>query len=277
VNDRAALKSHDGSYSKLCYYLINNFMAYVYTLKNLITNQFYIGSRNKNPINDFWVKYFTSSKEVKKLIDLHGISSFSYQIIFENEDYTTCYWHEQTLIKECIKNSLCLNKRYQDPISNKPCWSNVGRTASEETRNKISLAGKNRIVKEETRKKISLALKGVSRKSILHTEETRKKISKGKIGNKSLTGRCWFNDGIKNYSLFPNDSKIGKLHLGRLKFKRKTGYKLTTNAVENIKASLSNRHWYNNGKETFYINDNDPKIKSLELRRGRSIRDGLSK
>lgn len=98
-------------------------VSYVYKITNKITNQFYIGSRYKNinenrsPVTDLWVYYFTSSKDVADLINLHGKESFNLEFIFYgnndiNDDIT--YWVEQELIKENINDALCMNKQYQD-------------------------------------------------------------------------------------------------------------------------------------------------------------------
>lgn len=117
-------------------------MAYVYFIKNKITNQFYYGSRSVSgsPTKDLWIHYFTSSKYVKQLIDEHGQDSFECNVIFEYDDYDICYWYEQLLIKETVKNLLSLNKFYIDPDSSMKCFHSVGisRPCSEETKQKLS-------------------------------------------------------------------------------------------------------------------------------------------
>jgi hypothetical protein len=90
-------------------------MAYIYRIENTITNEFYIGSRIKDaiPHEDLWIKYFTSSKLVAKLIEQHGKDSFTTEIVEIYDDKNQCYIAEQHLIKANIKNPLCLNKQYR--------------------------------------------------------------------------------------------------------------------------------------------------------------------
>lgn len=57
-------------------------MQYTYLLKHIPTNTFYYGvqyGKKSNPIN-FWIRYFTSSKYVHKLIEEYGKESFTYEI-----------------------------------------------------------------------------------------------------------------------------------------------------------------------------------------------------
>ena len=188
-------------------------LAYTYYIKNKITNQFYYGSRckniklNKSAKEDFWVIYFTSSKEIKSLRNIYGNDSFEYTILCESEDYDSCFWYEQNLIKENIDNSLCINIQYQDKDSGHrifsgqgPCTNErrlaiskskkgeknpfFGRSHSAESKKKISVASKGKPKSEETRQKMSAAAHGhtnqVGAKNSMfgrkHTEESREKI-----------------------------------------------------------------------------------------------------
>jgi hypothetical protein len=112
--------------------------SYVYFIKNVITNEFYYGSRYRNttysrtPEEDLWKYYFTSSKYVKKLIKTYGKESFQSSIIFISENFDECYWKEQNLIKENIGDILCLNKFYIDPVTELRKFSVAGCKLSEE-------------------------------------------------------------------------------------------------------------------------------------------------
>lgn len=55
---------------------------YTYLIKFVPTSTFYYGKRTSRlkPADDLWVKYFTSSAIVKKLIQLYGVNSFEYEI-----------------------------------------------------------------------------------------------------------------------------------------------------------------------------------------------------
>ena len=105
------------------------YLAYTYYICNKITNQFYYGSRYKNinlnrtPEEDFWVYYFTSSKKVKKLIEMYGKESFEIEIINRDPDYVNIYWFEQDKIKENISDTLCLNSIFIDKDSNERMFS----------------------------------------------------------------------------------------------------------------------------------------------------------
>ena len=89
-------------------------LPYVYKLTNKETSEFYIGYRYKNvklglrSIDDIGKVYFTSSKYIKPFF-----SKFSISILAEFFHPGDAYDFEQELIKENIKNPLCLNKHYQ--------------------------------------------------------------------------------------------------------------------------------------------------------------------
>ena len=122
------------------------YLAYTYFIKNKITEEFYFGSRyrniilNRTPEEDFWVYYFTSSKCIKADINLFGVDSFEFEIIFKDSDYNKCYWYEQYLIKEHIKNPLCVNKNYVDKELGHCKFSAVGLVHSDDSKRKMSTA-----------------------------------------------------------------------------------------------------------------------------------------
>ena len=94
-------------------------LPYVYTLIDRCTGRFYIGYRSKNVMlqlrssDDLGRVYFTSCKHNSK----HNFSRFDVLILAEFFDKKDAYWFEQQLIKDNIKNSLMINKHYQDPNS----------------------------------------------------------------------------------------------------------------------------------------------------------------
>ena len=57
-------------------------IPFTYLLKHIPTNKYYYGVRFKKGChpNDFWTKYFTSSKKVKRLIKRNGNKSFIFEI-----------------------------------------------------------------------------------------------------------------------------------------------------------------------------------------------------
>lgn len=135
------------------------YLAYTYLITNKITNQYYYGFRCKNvklkrhPEEDLWIKYFTSSKRVKKLIEEYGKESFDIQILLKDADHDKCYSYEQDLIAEHLSEGLCLNgycrrtgkfscaglKKSAETIA-KIREANTGQTRSAEARERISLA-----------------------------------------------------------------------------------------------------------------------------------------
>lgn len=162
--------------------------AYVYKIVNKLTNQFYIGYRSRNqvlninPIDDLWIKYFTSSNRVKKDIEQYGTDSFTAEILFQNIDPIVCWRYEQCLIKESWNNDLLLNGKYHDPESDIEIYRRVN-SLSEESRLKMSLAGKGRHKSEEHKQKIA-----VSNTGKFQSAEKRKKISEARKGKSTNRG-----------------------------------------------------------------------------------------
>ena len=177
-------------------------LPYCYKITHKTTGQFYIGSRcnksAKHYSEDFGIKYFTSSKEVKEL----GFENFKIDWIEEFPTKELAYDWEQMMIHVNLKDPLCLNKF--STFKNKK-FSYSGKTHSEESRLKISNKAKNRIVSKETRNKMSNTRKGkkpseeaklkmsLSKQNI--SKETRNKISE------SLTGRIFTDEHKLNIKI----------------------------------------------------------------------------
>lgn len=150
----------------------NKFQAYVYLLKNNITDQFYIGSRasnirlNRTPEEDLWIYYFSSSKKVKELITMYGVNSFNAQIVFRHNSYKTCFWEEQRLIKESKLDQLRINKAYVDRDTNNRILTSYGESAE---------------TKEARIKKMQATKKGKFNSNghlgLTHSDETKQKMS----------------------------------------------------------------------------------------------------
>ena len=184
--------------------------AYVYSIKVLATGQFYLGSRGRNvtlerkPEDDLWVKYETSSKKIKAMIETLGKNAFAAEVLAKFDRHEDAYWFEQSLIKEKHKDPLCLNNHYVERDTNKRVFVGLaGIPKSEEHRRKISESNKGKhndpdrhrrigeaqrgkILSKEHRQKLSLA--NVGRK---HTEETLAKMRgrKDPVGAAKRVGR----------------------------------------------------------------------------------------
>jgi hypothetical protein len=122
--------------------LVNTIPAYVYYIKHIPSGKFYYGSRYKHieknvqPAKDLWNTYFSSSKEIARLRESTGDNSFEYTIIFTDTDTDKCFDYEQTLIKENIKDPLCINKRYFDSDKGTGVFSIFGKTLSSKGKSK---------------------------------------------------------------------------------------------------------------------------------------------
>jgi hypothetical protein len=75
--------------------------AYVYTITNKLTGEFYHGYRYRNqtlgivPKDDLWISYFTSSNRIKNDIKKYGKTAFTATIIYKNSDSVKCWQQEQ--------------------------------------------------------------------------------------------------------------------------------------------------------------------------------------
>lgn len=193
------------------------YLAYTYFIKNKITNQFYYGSRYKNVSlkrssrDDLWIHYFTSSKEVKRLIDQYGKDSFETIIIFESDISEKCYWKEQNLIEENIKDPLCLNEHYTR--HGKIMWLRANTVLSDETKDKMSVAKKNIPHSENHNRNVSIALlrkyntpvllNQSKRKRKSATDETKTKMSISNINRtKQICPHCSKSADPGNYARY---------------------------------------------------------------------------
>jgi hypothetical protein len=160
------------------------YLAYTYFVCNKNTNQFYYGSRyhniklNRHPTEDLWIHYFTSSKNIKKLIEEYGKDSFEFKILLQDSNYMNCYWYEQNLIKNNINNSLCINRHYIDSTTSSKVFSTAGVPCSDETKSKISAANTGKKQSLESNNKRSLKTKGVSRGPQSDTHKKNNSLSK---------------------------------------------------------------------------------------------------
>jgi hypothetical protein len=91
------------------------FLPYVYIVRNRNTGEFYIGMRSANKVvaeQDLGIKYFTSSKRVKK-----NFTEFDIEIIAYFIDQLAAFEFENELIKEHWGDRLLLNRHYQKSMT----------------------------------------------------------------------------------------------------------------------------------------------------------------
>lgn len=107
--------------------------GYVYKITNIKTEKYYFGSRTATiskriePEKDLWIKYFTSSVEIKNQIEQYGKDAFIFEILFRDNDGDTVFWEEQKFIKDHIDFEKCLNKHYFDKASGHEIFSTFGK------------------------------------------------------------------------------------------------------------------------------------------------------
>ena len=203
---------------------------YVYKVTNKITGQFYYGSRvahihsGRHPADDLWVHYFTSSKNVKNLINEYGIHSFDIEIVSIHDDYDSCFWEEQRLILENKFNPLRLNKRYVDPTTGKTVLTTFNETpeqlaarskkVSDSKKGKFNSNGHYGLKhSEETKQRMRNAQAKLNYK---HSEETKQRMrdhqrsdEHSKKLSESLKGKPWSDARRKAY-LLKKGQKNGK-------------------------------------------------------------------
>jgi hypothetical protein len=155
---------------------------FTYLVTHIPSGKKYYGVRFKHGCSpsDLWDKYFTSSKEIKKLILESGLSAFAIEIrkTFDCKEKAR-EWEHKVLRRLRVYNSdIWLNKTtgktpstkgfiYSEESKRKMSESQkgeknhmFGKSRSQLTREKISKSLKNRIVSTETKHKISVAKKG---------------------------------------------------------------------------------------------------------------------
>ena len=166
---------------------------YTYLLKHIDTNTFYYGVRYAEGCdpNDFWNKYFTSSKHVGALIDKYGKDSFIFEIRKTFDDKKKAISWEHRVLKKikAVLRTDFINKTDNISICPDACRSMLGKKQSAKQRSIVSNIGKanlGRKISNETKAKISTALLNNKYKlGITESAETRLKKSLSKIGKPS--------------------------------------------------------------------------------------------
>ena len=239
------------------------YTPYTYLVGWSTLNKFYYGVRfakNCHP-SDFWVKYFTSSKIVKKYQQLYGEPDIKQIRRTFNDRESAILWEEKVLRRLDIKNNdrmlnaniagaICKNL---DHAKGKPSKLK-GRVLSDEQRAKLrkpksvpsSLKGKS--LSDDHKDKLRKAKQGYkpwnAGKSGLqkHSDETRKKMSLSKIKpTKEIElGECPCCKGlkVKPNRTFCSNSCRAKYNVNKLSPEGKYGFQ---NKSNQDKAQLARR------------------------------------
>ncbi len=114
-------------------------VPYTYLIKCIPENCFYYGVRyakNCSP-SDLWIKYFTSSKTIKKKIKQYGKNAFAFEIRKTFDNYQTAIlWETRVLSKlKVLKRSDFYNKTTNKAFE--PMYGDQNPSTKEKTKNKI--------------------------------------------------------------------------------------------------------------------------------------------
>lgn len=216
-------------------------VPYTYLLKHLPTGKLYYGCRfakNCHP-SEFWIKYKTSSKYVKELIDQYGEDTFVFEIRKTFNDAKLCRLWETRVLKrmDVVNKDIFLNMT--DNISISPEAASKGREGkigiyknSQTQIDAIKRANTGLKRSDEVKRKMSEVHLGREswNKGIPHSEQTKMKMSASKIGKKrskqfsdkmrnAISGRkLYVNDFGDRKLCFPGTEPLGfKLKLTRRK------------------------------------------------------------
>lgn len=151
-------------------------IPFTYYIEHLPTGKKYYGARwakNCTP-SDLWTTYFTSSKRIKQLIKEYGITSFKVEIRKIFNTVNDCKMWERKVLKrlKVVESDIWLNLNYGTPPTLSGVkWSKerklkaIGKTLTEEHKNKISIAhiGKHKPQTEEHKRKCALTRIGKKR------------------------------------------------------------------------------------------------------------------
>lgn len=146
-------------------------MYTVYKTTNTLDRKFYIGVHKTNNPND---SYLGSGIAIKAAIKSAGKAAFQKEILASFDTPEEAYYLESKLvIQEAVDDPMCYNLTkggvptadwFEDRKDHyrRNIKTFLGRTHTEETKRKISEAGKGRIQSKETREKRAAKLRGNS-------------------------------------------------------------------------------------------------------------------
>lgn len=225
---------------------------YTYTITHLPSKMFYIGARssNKPPEQDLGVRYFSSSKTLKVLIEKEGIKSFIFEVNEMYNNWSEAYHAEQKLISDKWDSKLKLNKS---------CYfgkKDFG-VISDDAKKKISISSKKMWEKNkdkmiESQKNSWTPERRIEYKKIISSKWTSERktkhsnLLKGHVGSKKLKGIPKYGGFGEKVSISlkgKNKTKKHKENISKSKKGKSYPYsrKLTPIMVNNIIIDLQNK------------------------------------
>lgn len=166
----------------------------IYKLTNLANGKIYVGFTSKS-LDERWKKHLRDAKNGRKTylsnaIRKYGKDKFSREIIYSTQDLDDAKTvAEQKCILEL--NSHFLNGRgYNMTFGGE---GTLGHKHSEETKKKLSMAGKGRLHSEETKKKLSEQRKGEGNPNYgkIYTDEERAQRRAAAVGSLNPNAKKW--------------------------------------------------------------------------------------
>ena len=177
-------------------------VAYTYLLIHKITKQYYYGVRHygicesHTPADDLGIKYFSSSKEVENLIELHGADSFKYEVrrTFTTVESAIAWEHNVLRRLNVINKSNWLNKSDSKAIERASCQKGAKNAHKVQKENGTCIG--NQSEKGNKIKKLKIlsgeCTHGGKPFGFKDTSETRKKKSLAQSGKRnSQYGTRW--------------------------------------------------------------------------------------
>jgi hypothetical protein len=188
-------------------------MCYTYLIKCTINNKFYYGVRwgNKVPSSeDLWIKYFTSSKVIKNLINQYGKDVFLFKVrkVFTTKQEAIA-WEETVLrrLKVLKSPDIWLNKCISKAIRY-DIHPRKGIILSEQTKEKISKSNIGKPKFTDSQK----SLMSLNRKGSLHWNHGNTWTDTIKQKNS--------NTNKNNWAKLKKDSKAMQIHIEKSIAKR---------------------------------------------------------
>jgi group I intron endonuclease len=213
---------------------VNNYKHYiVYETINKINGKKYVGCHATNDIDD---GYIGSGNLLKEAIKKYGIENFERRILHHACTPEEMFNVESSIVTEEFvarddtynlvpggfggfkvqdvddwKNKLRSSRKGKKPA--------LGLKHTEESKRKMSVSKKGR---PAWNKGLPGTFRGKN-----HTEEAKRKNSEAHkglfsgsknpmYGKSAVKGRKWYNDGTRTFYLYPDDTKVKNLKLGRL-------------------------------------------------------------